>query len=203
MENKSLGMVNSLFSDKEQEILIDIKEKGAKAIAPTLAAQMFSLFLEGYSCAEIAKQNKMFSEGDILYACEKFQWHEQRDIYAANLQRQISEKLAKSKLESVEFLTNMLSVTHKQYRDQTLKYLQTGKEEDMPESWAKGPKSYMDLISTIAKVTGEDKVSKVNIDQKTETNLNINGNSDILQKILEPDNAAKILSHLVKESESK
>lgn len=161
------------FSPDEMRLLKEIEEKGAKPISPTLAAQMFTLFVDGYSCGEIAKHNKTFTEGDILYCRKKYNWDSERDKYMSNLTVQIRERLQKAKLESVEFLTNMLSVMNKKHKDQALRYLQTGNSEDLPEFQINTIKGYKEVIETLSKVTGEDKVQKHLIHGEINQNVNV------------------------------
>ena len=120
----------SLFTERERGVLEKAEKEGIRPISPTLAAQMFELYLEGYSCEQIAKVNAPIREGEILFLRKKYQWDENKDNYCFNLQSQMRDKLMKQKLESLEFLTNMLAVTHKEHKEKSLRYLQTGKEED-------------------------------------------------------------------------
>jgi hypothetical protein len=155
---------NSVFTERELAILKDADENGAKPISPTLSSQMYALFCEGYDCAQIAKQNSGLSEKDVLYARRKYNWDADRDQYAKALQQQVNEKLIKSKFESVEFLTNILAVTHKSYKEQALKYIQTGKEEDKPKDWEiKSVSAYKSILEAIDKATGADKKTESKI----------------------------------------
>lgn len=155
----------SPFSDRELELIKITRETGMKAISPTLSSQMFQLFLEGYSCAEIAKINPPFSEGDILICRQKYDWDREKDLYIVELQNRVKDKLLKTKLESLDFLTNTLSASHKYYNQKMLKYIQTGKEDDKPDNLIAGPKAYKDIVESITKLTGEDRVTTQNINK--------------------------------------
>lgn len=156
------------FTEKELITLKETKEAGLKVISPVLASQFYELFLEGYNCAAIAKNNPPFKEGDVLYLREKHKWDESKELYATNLHIQIRDKLIKQKLESVEFLTNAIAVAHKSLNAKMLKYLQTGQEEDMPsEVWVTGPASYKSILETLQKITGEDRITTQNIKNET------------------------------------
>lgn len=180
------------FTERELDILKDIEEAGLRPVSPSLAAQFFELFMEGYSCSLIAKHNPPFREGDVLFLRKKYKWDEVRDKYAFDLQVQMREKLMKQKLESLEFLTNMLSVTHKEHREKMLKYIQTGKEEDKPDSWISNPSSYKSILETIQKLTGEDRVTTQNI--KSETKLTVESSQPV--NIITPELQTKILKRL-------
>lgn len=174
-ENKDLAVVLPGWTTKEMEALKTVQDNGAKPIAPTLSAQMYNLFIEGYTCADIARLNKGFSEGDILYCRQKYKWDEQRDDYAQQLTRQMQQKLIKQKLESMEYLTNMLSVIHKEHKDIMLKFLQTGNVDDLPKIGSL--KTYKDIIETLSKITGEDSIKRVKVDGKIQQDVNVTNNS--------------------------
>jgi hypothetical protein len=142
--------------------------------------------------------NKGFTESDILFLAEKFEWHRRRDEYAKNLQEQVGQKLAKQELESIEYLTNLLSVAHKQHKDQMVKYLQTGKKEDLPDNSITSLKAYKDAIELIQKVTGKDKITKQEIKSETTTTVKLDESS---RKSLTPDMQTKILEQMLKDQE--
>src|ERR1700677_701043 len=149
------------FTEEEWKALTEANDNtGTKGVSATLQGEMLNLYLEGYTCDKIAKLNKGYSEIDILMCRYKYNWDRAKNDYADNLQQQILQKLKKVQFESLEFLTNMLSVLHKDERQKMLTYLQTGKSEDKPEIWLSSISTYKSLIETIQKLTGEDKVHK-------------------------------------------
>ncbi len=173
MDSKSNNQVAIVgdWTVKELDTLKAIEESGAKPISTTLATQMFQLFLEGYTCAEIAKQNKGFTEGDILYCRKKYKWDNERDEYVIQLNNQIKQKIMKQKLESAEFLTNMLSVIHKEHRDVMLKYLQTGNPDDLPKIGSL--RTYKEVVEILSKITGEDSTKRIKLDAKIQQDTNV------------------------------
>lgn len=166
-----------LFSEKEKKLLAEVETEGVRPVSPTLAMQFFELYLEGYSCAAIAKINSPFREGDLLFLRKKFKWDEEKDTYAYKLQVQMRDKLIKTKLEALEFITNSLAVVHKMNKEKQLRYLQTGKEDDIPETWITGPTAYKSLLEAIQKLTGEDRVTTQNI--KSESKVTVDSNQPI------------------------
>lgn len=190
------------FTQKELSTLKDIQETGAKPIAASLAQSLYNLFLEGYSCLEISKQGKGLSEGDILYLRWKNKWDQSKSDYMIDLQNQVTGKLMKSKLEAVEFLTNQMSAIHKSNKEQTLKYLMSGLPEDMPKELGK-LNGYRQIVELLQTVTGEDKVQKLKIDQKSESSIQIRSDSNtdakIINEILKPENAAKMIKMHLKD----
>lgn len=192
----------SPYTVKELEIIANYEATGIKPLAGTLVAQLYQLFLESYSCAQIAELNKSkgLTEADVLYASKKYHWHSNRDRYAFNLQNQIQQKIAKAELEMVEHVTNMLSVTHKHEREQMLKYMQTGAEEDKPSNMPTTLKQYKDLIDLMQKITGKDKITKHEVKTENKTTFSID---EATRKSLSAEDQMKLLANMVSEQEGK
>lgn len=191
LDHESQPIVVAGWSQKELELLKRAETEGSKPISTSLSLQMLSLFLEGYSCNEIAKQNKGLAEIDVIVCRKKYNWDEQRDTYVYDLTCQVREKLTKSKLESIEWATNALAVFHKSEKDQQLKYLQTGKEEDKPEMMIKSPGAYKQMQEILQKITGEDRITKVT----TDSTLKVEGTIQTVAA-LHPELQAKLLKKL-------
>jgi len=188
------------WTSKELEVLQDYEQKGVRPLAPSLAGQMFNLFLEGYSCADIAKLNKGLTEGDILFARKKYNWDSERDNYMIQIKNQVAQKVLKQKMESVEFLTNMLSVIHKEHKDVMLRFLQTGNVEDLPKIGSL--RTYKEIIETLAKITGEDSVKKLKVDGKIQQETTIKSDGSASMNIpLTPELQTKLLQALVEGSQ--
>lgn len=188
------------WTSKELEVLQDYEQKGVRPLAPSLAGQMFNLFLEGYSCADIAKLNKGLTEGDILFARKKYNWDSERDNYMIQIKNQVTQKVLKQKMESVEFLTNMLSVIHKEHKDVMLRFLQTGNVEDLPKIGSL--RTYKEIIETLAKITGEDSVKKLKVDGKIQQETTIKNDGSASMNIpLTPELQTKLLQALVESSQ--
>jgi hypothetical protein len=188
------------WTSKELEVLRDYEQKGVRPLAPSLAGQMFNLFLEGYSCADIAKLNKGLTEGDILFARKKYNWDSERDNYMIQIKNQVAQKVLKQKMESVEFLTNMLSVIHKEHKDVMLRFLQTGNVEDLPKIGSL--RTYKEIIETLAKITGEDSVKKLKVDGKIQQETTVKSDGSASMNIpLTPELQTKLLQALVESSQ--
>jgi hypothetical protein len=169
------------WTEQECKLLAEIEANGIRPISATLATQLFNLFKEGYNCADIAKQNKGLSEGDILYCRKKFDWDNKRDKYLFELQVQAQGKLMRQKFESMIHLTDMLSVIHKEQKDQVMKFLQTGDTEDFPKF--QSIKFYKDIIETLSKVTGEDRIQKHKIEGHIQQDTTIRNVGEPTSKI--------------------
>jgi hypothetical protein len=201
MSSQNNELEISFFNSRELELLKEAEDTGSKPISATLAAQMYHLFLDGYDCKEIARINPAFTEKDILVCRNRNNWDEDAREYTKNLSKQIEERLLKNRLESIEYITNHMSVVHKDFRDKTLKFLQTGKEEDKPEVWAKSPMGYKSLLETLQKLTGEDRTTKTKIENKNSQDINVTITNTTQD--LSSDDAAKILSVIAEAKRNK
>jgi len=186
--------ITSLLTPKEQESLKKVETTGVIPLSPSVAAQMYQLFLEGYSCEHIAKVNSHLKvrEGDVLYLRKKYKWDQARDEYVYNLQVQMGARLAKMKLEMLEFTMNQMSVAHKDFNEKAKRYIQTGKEEDKPDHWLNTPTAYKAMVETIQKITGEDRVSNHNI--RSESKVVVESNQPVT--IINPELQSKMLKKL-------
>lgn len=195
--NNPPAIIDPNFTSRELAVLEDTESRGARPVAPSLAESMFNLFLEGYTCEAISKQGKGLTEGDILYCRKKYKWDEKRDRYMQDLYEATSRKIMKQKSESVDFLTGMLSVVHKKNRDQIMKYLQSGSEEDFPEFAVGNLKNYKEVVEILAKITGEGTNHKVTIAGGLHNSTSVtvqDADRELLKQILEPENAARFLN---------
>jgi len=184
----------SLFTPSEKEALAFVEKEGIRGIGATLANEMFNLFLEGYTCSDIAKLNAQLKlrEGDVLYLRKRYRWDHYRDEYIYNLQTQMGPRLAKTKLEALETLMLHLAVAGKDFNPKAKRFLQTGKEEDKPDYWAGSPTAFKAIIETIAKITGEDRVQNHNI--KSESRVVVESTQPVT--IINPELQTKVLRKL-------
>jgi len=152
----------SRLSDSEKETLLAyIEDKlpmPGSQLAPSLVAQFYKLFLEGYTAEKIQELNPQYPLGAILHAQVKFDWDAKRDAYSEQLQKQVVERLMNTTLEAVNFVSDLLAVSHKKYGGQLKKYLQTGNEEELKGNMmVNGLLGYQKAVELLQKLTGQDK----------------------------------------------
>lgn len=182
----------SFFDKRELDLLDQAKKNGVMPIAPSRASQMFEIFYEGYGCAEIARLNPPFREGDILFIREKYRWDETKATNYFKLQNQVIDRVAKIKLELIDLIGLQVAVFNKEHKIQALKYLQSGKDEDKPESMISGPTSLKGMIEALQKLTGEDRVMTQKI--KSESTVKIESNQPVT--LVNPELQSKMLKKL-------
>ena len=119
----------SLLNERESAALARLGDAAERRLSPASAAQFFSLFLQGYSCEEIAKQNQNLGSmglGLIVRARMEYGWDAERDKHARDLMSAAKLGLQKATMEAIQFASDGMSVFHKLVGDRFRKYLQTG-----------------------------------------------------------------------------
>jgi hypothetical protein len=188
-----------ILSEEENEAVKKYLESGGKKLSTETAASFFSMYLNGYDTKEIFRLNKAFPYESILIAKVTGDWDKEKEDYLNKLQENIKEKLLKAQLESINFLSDLLSATHKKHGDKIKKFLTSGNEKDLEGTMSVDSVSQLlKVVEGLNKVTGQDRPKandttiNVNIDQRSVNNISS----------LSPEDSAKILN-IVSESKRK
>lgn len=125
-------------------------------ISPATRAKLFSLFLQGHDCVEIARLNQGITLGQIVRVRVDDLWDDKRREHIEALLGEVKTRLQQTTLESVEFVSNLLAATHKQYGDQLKKYLQSGDPADLGPFSIHGLRQYREAIQLLRELSGQD-----------------------------------------------
>ena len=151
----------SCLSEADRGVLAvyvdSVLPKGGGVAAPSLEAQWFQLFLEGYTASEIQRLNPQYPLGMVLHAQVKYGWDARKDDYAVQLQQRVMEKLMRTQLEAVNFVSDLIAASHKRYGEKVKRYIQTGDEKLLDGVEIASLGSYRGAIETLHKLTGQDK----------------------------------------------
>lgn len=188
-----------ILSEEEYESVKKYLESGGKRLSTETATSFFSMYLNGYDTKEIFRLNKAFPYESILIAKVTGNWDKEKEDYLSKLQENIKEKLIKAQLESINFLSDLLSATHKKHGDKLKKFLTSGNEKDLEGTMSVDSVSQLlKVVEGLNKITGQDRPKandttiNVNIDQRSVNNI----------ASLSPEDSAKILN-IVSESKRK
>jgi hypothetical protein len=130
-------------------------------LAPDYYARLYGLFLRGISCQEIVKLNKGLEIGQVLKARVEGGWDKARDKYAASLLTESGDLLRQTAAESLQFLSLMLAVVHKEQGEKLKKYLSTGDPSELGDFRISNMAGYQRLIATLAQLVGADQKKTV------------------------------------------
>lgn len=203
-----------LLPPEERDLLAHYEETvlsqdPARTLAASTASKFFQLFLNGYSPREIQALNPSFPLGMIIHARVKFRWDEERDKHIKEMLERVREKVMCTQLESMHFLTDVLSAMHKLYGNKVKKFLQTGNEEDLKGAELGVLFNYTKAFDLVAKLTGNDKdrkgaVAPVNVflppaqqTLSTPDKPALPLSTTKVDRLLSPDDAAKVVRALL------
>jgi hypothetical protein len=111
------------LNEAEAKSVAEWVEKGKPGLARSKAESLGSIYLLGYTCQEIAR---MFPEYDLpllLYARVEYGWDQAKLRYKNDLQESIIESAKSVKLDSTQFMSEMIKATHVKWRADILRYL--------------------------------------------------------------------------------
>jgi hypothetical protein len=174
------------------QLLTEYIVSGGLPLAPEAAAKFLSLFMNGSDAHEIARLNKPFKVAQILDAQVRYKWAEKREQYSIELQSRVPAKVLQTQLETTELITDVLAVANKRYGDKLKKYIQSGDEKDLDGVMnVESLKELLKLSEGLLKITGQDRVSKVNVKTHSTQNVNLNVTG---AEGMSPEDSAQILA---------
>jgi hypothetical protein len=145
------------------------------ALAPSLNAKLFNLYLQGKSAEEIRRMNQAISLGQIVAAKVEGEWDERRDEHLDALIRETSRRSAQASMETIDFVCDLLAVANREHGDALRRYLQSGDAKELGDFKIDSIFNLKQTIEILQKLTGADKVTKSTvtvggeITQRTET----------------------------------
>lgn len=130
---------------------------------------MFSLYMSGKNYTEISKITKV-KKNLVLYMSAKMRWYDKRMEYLNDIQNNITKKLKDTRLESLNFISNLISMHHKYYGEEIDKYMATGDKDIIDGIDMKALSQYFKSIEILEKIINPTNVNKGN----GGVNVNIN-----------------------------
>lgn len=119
------------FTFRDMELIEKFKEGGMLGLhllKDTDVERSMSLYLDGKSYRQIAQVTKI-NKSVILFLANKFGWYELRRDYLDELHATLKDKVMESKLQSQEFLLELVLAYQKKVSKNIHSYLRTDNEE--------------------------------------------------------------------------
>ena len=205
-----LSTIDNDFKEDEVERINTFVANGCIGLE-TLAkdehkiTSMFSLYMQGRTYTEISKISKT-KKDLVLYMAAKFNWYEKRMEYLNDIQNKITGKLTTTRIESLNFITNLVQFMHKYYGDEFNNYLMTGDKTIIENLDLKMLNQYFKSIEVLEKLLNPSNVTRGG----SNTTVNVNApdgaevrqiNENTLQ--ITPGNTGDILKELSKLKDQK
>lgn len=166
------------LTQPEKEALAQWEDQDLKPISITTAHKYYELYLQGCSCMEIANLNPGIHLGAIVNAKVRYGWDQQKAAYIEDLTLKTKQQASKTYLESVKFLSNLLSTVHTRFDTNFSKFHQTKDPEDLgPFQQIDGGllKEYRSNLDLLFRLMGQDAKS---IKGGPQVNVNVTSNGD-------------------------
>lgn len=201
-----LSKVDNDFQDDEIERINTYVSNGCIGLESVVSddakiASMFALYMQGRTYTEISKISKT-KKDIVLYLGAKFNWYEKRMEYINDIQNKITKKLVTTRVESLNFISNLIGFMHKYYGDEFNKFMLTGDRDIIDNLDLKMLSQYFKSIEILEKLMNPANVKppknsgatvKINapngakVEQLSDNTLEItpSNSGDILKKLAE------------------
>ena len=153
--SKDLEIVQSDMSPEETQILEDFVAEGLPGIGSIPESDIFgwlNLYLSGKSYQEIANHTKSDIKY-ILYMSRRYRWLEKKTTHLNAIASKMSNRLLEVKLESVNFLADLVSYWHKSHGDKIKEYIRTNDPEHIKGLDMKSLDKYFKSLDMLDKLT--------------------------------------------------
>lgn len=179
-----------LQEDEVQEIN-DYIANGGRPISPSAATNFLALFLEGRSIEQIHRSHAQWSRAAIQHARFVYKWDLQKGEYLTDLTRQVAQRLLKSKVDSLSFLMDRLSIAHKEFANEMEVYLQNPVDDNLPKNRIQSMKDYRETVKTLQELMGVQQNDGIrNPSTPVQININTSGTTSV---DLSPEEHADVL----------
>jgi hypothetical protein len=157
---------------------------------------LFGLYMAGKTYEEISKISRV-KKDVVLYLSAKMKWYEKRMAYLEDIQRQMTKKLTYTRIESLNFISDLINCHHKYYGDEINKYLQTNDRTIIDNLDMKALGQYFKSIEILEKILNPTNTNRTG--SGTTININaagskVDANNDSIE--ITPSNTGDILKAL-------
>lgn len=148
-EDERLGLTDEEIKLAERYLR---RHKTKGAIQMPEAMSVYELVMLGHTITEIHYQNPQWPIGKIALTIALNRWmHDKRNVMRT-LRDQVNAKVAKSILDSVNFLTAMLSVANTEHLYQMHAYLRDPDSNPKPALRIESLKEYKEMMESLQKL---------------------------------------------------
>jgi len=203
-----LNKIDNDFSEKEVARVNTFVSNGCIGLDVLVKDEakinsLFSLYMSGKTYIEISKISRVKTDL-VLYMAIKMRWYEKRMEYLNDIQDKMTKKMTETRIESLNFITNLIGFHHKFYGDEIDKYIATGDRDIIANLDLKSLGQYFKSIEILEKI-----MNPTNVNPKGGSGATININaagSDVKQTDdgtidITPSNAGDLLKALAEMKE--
>jgi hypothetical protein len=197
-----LKKIDNDFTEDEIERINTYVSNGSAGLESVVKDEhrmntLFGLYMAGKTYEEISKISRV-KKDIVLYLSAKMKWYEKRMEYLEDIQRQMTKKLSHTRIESLNFISDLINCHHKYYGDEINRYLETNDRTIIQNLDLKSLTQYFKSIEILEKILNPTNISKGG-GSGTTININATGSKiDATDDSIEitPSNTGDILKAL-------
>lgn len=126
------------------------KTKGALSDADAML--LYEHYMIGTSFKDLALQFPQFPIAQIILSAALRKWARDRDRMMSSLRDRVRAKVVKSVVESVDFLTMMISVTNAEHLETMRQYVLDPSKNKKPDLRIESIKEYKEILESLQKM---------------------------------------------------
>lgn len=126
--------------------------KTAGALKDADAMLLYEHYMIGTSFKDLALQFPQFPIAQIILTAALRKWAQDRDRMMSSLRDRVRAKVVKSVVESVDFLTMMISVTNAEHLGTMRKYVLDPDNNPKPDLRIESIKEYKEILDSLQKM---------------------------------------------------
>jgi len=160
---QAIERASALLSEREAHAYRIWCGSAKPALAPTLNAKLFALYLNGKDCEEIRRLNQQYSLGEIVAAKVQGDWDRRRQEHLDRLLAVTAERVQQAGAETIDLICDMLAVANREHGDKLRRYLQSGDERDLGDFRIASLPALKMAIESLQKLTGQEQQKVVKV----------------------------------------
>jgi hypothetical protein len=126
--------------------------KTAGALPDSEAFILYEMFMIGTSFADMHLQYPQYPLPQIILTASLRKWPMDRERMMSSLKDRVRAKVVKSVVESVDFLTSMISVANAEHLEEMRLYVTDPKKNKKPQLRIESIKEYKEILETLQKM---------------------------------------------------
>jgi len=167
--DEAIERVKPLLADRELGAYNNWCSSQLPALAPSLNAKLFQLFVNGKSCEEIRRLNLNLTLGQIVHARIEGDWDRRRTEHLEHLLTQTTARIQQVTVETADFVADLLAVANREHGDKLRRYLQSGDPNDLGDFKIDNIPQLKQAIEVLQKLTGQERQSAIHLSGSVET----------------------------------
>ena len=185
------------LTNKERSALKKYRKDNGDPISPSTAMKFFTLFLEGYTLDQIHSRHKHWPFGALVDARIRYDWDHKKSEYITQVHSQITERMAKLKVDSLNFLFDLAAVAHVEFKEDMIKYLQDPSKNKRPHNAINSLREYKLIYEILNQM---DELGKPKEGEKPSVNIFAQSGSTV--EVVNKDRKAAIMDKLIESYEN-